>query len=215
MIARKKHFIFDMDGTLSDTGRATAKAIKAVEKRYQLPTINDSHIRNAMGIGGLDFYRCLYPSVPEDILVKIEPEVDVLEQEAIQTIGADILFPGITLMLTALTQKGCDLHIASTGSKCHVEGTLQATGIKSFFTSVSCGEPAKISMVQRIVSGSDPRDWAMVGDMYKDAEAARGNNILALGAGFGYLAEEDFSLFDAVLDVPMDLLAYCATFDTK
>ena len=210
MTVRKKHFIFDMDGTLSDTGMATAKAIKAVEKHYQLPTINNSHIRNAMGIGGLDFYRCLYPSVPEDILVKIEPEVDVLEQEEIQAIGADILFPGVNEMLAALVQAGHDLHIASTGSKNHVEGTLLATGIKPFFTSISCAEPVKISMVQQIILDTDPEDWAMVGDMYKDAEAARANNILALGAGFGYLAEKDFSLFDVVLYAPGDLLAYCS-----
>jgi len=210
MNVRKKHFIFDMDGTLSDTGKATAKAIKAVEKRYPLPMIDDSHIRNAMGIGGLDFYRCLYPSVPDDILIKIEPEVDALEHEAVQALGADILFLGVREMLAALVQRGHDLHIASTGSKSHVEGTLHAAGIASFFTSVSSNEPVKIAMVQRIISDSNPQDWAMVGDMFKDSEAARANHILALGAGFGYLAEEDYTLFDAVLRTPGDLLDYCA-----
>jgi len=213
MNPRKKHFIFDMDGTLSDTGKATLKAIKIVEERYRdrypLPSIDESHIQNAMGIGGLDFYRCLYPTVPEDMLIALEPQVDLLEHEAVQAIGPDILFPGVLEMLAALLQGGYDLHIASTGSKTHVEGTLQAAGITSFFTSVSSDEPVKIDMVQRIISGTDTEDWAMIGDMFKDSEAARSNHILALGAGFGYLAKEDYALFDAVLHKPGDLLAYC------
>ena len=200
-----KRIIFDMDGTLCDTAKATLAAVKTVEKRFKLPPITYEHIKKSMGIAGLEFYRSMFPGLPEDVLVSLEPVVDALEQDIIQSMGADILFPGVYELLEALWQAGYELHIASTGSKVHVYGTLDATGIESFFTGISCGEPAKISMVRHIIADSDPKEWAMVGDMYKDSEAAKGNNIMALGAGFGYLAEQDFLLFDAVLDTPKDL----------
>ena len=203
-----RHIIFDMDGTLSDTGKATLKAIDIVKARFQLPPVTYADVQNAMGLAGLEFHRALFPGISDDVLANVEPAVDALELEAVQNMGAEILFPGVSDMLAALWQAGYGLHIASTGSKTHVSGTLEATRIEPFFTSISCDEPAKISMVQRIIAGSNSKEWAMVGDMYKDSEAARGNNILALGAGYGYLAEADYPLFDAVLDTPMDIWAY-------
>jgi len=203
-----KRIIFDMDGTLCDTGKATLTAIKMVENRFNLPPITYADVQNAMGLAGTEFHRCMFPDLPEDVLLKLEPVIDLLEQDAIQSLGSDVLFPGVSDLLEALWQAGYELHIASTGSKSHVHGTLDATGIESFFTGISCGEPAKIAMVRRIIADSDPQEWAMVGDMFKDSEAARGNNILALGAGFGYLAKQDFSLFDAVLGTPKDIWGY-------
>ena len=204
----KPDIIFDMDGTLSDTGRATEKAIKAIEERFHLPSITYNHIQDVMGIGGLDFYRGLFPNVPEDVIVALEPVVDALEDEAIRDLGTTILFPGVNEMLTTLKEAGYRLHIASTGSQNHVNVTLQAANIKHLFTTISCDQPEKISMVRNIIAGSDPGKWAMVGDMFKDSEAAKGNNILALGAGFGYLAKEDESLFDAIIKTPRDIWAY-------
>lgn len=210
-MTKLKHIILDMDGTLSNTAKATGTAIKKVESRFNLPPITDDIIRDAMGIAGLDFYRHMFPTVPEDTLIKLEPEVDALELAAIQELKRAILFPGVVEMLTALQQAGINMYIASTGSNVHVNGTLQAAEIKHFFAGIHSGEPAKIEMVRRIVGGGNPffpSEWAMVGDMYKDSEAARGSGILALGAGFGYLAEEDHTLFDAVLKTPEDILNY-------
>jgi len=207
-MTKLKHIIFDMDGTLSDTAKATGAAIKQVEKQFDLPPITDTIIRDAMGIAGLEFYRHMFPTVPEDTLIKLEPEVDALELAAIQSLKQSILFPGVVELLTALKQAGINMYIASTGSNVHVHGTLWATEIRDFFIGIHSGEPAKIDMVRRIVGDCCPTEWAMVGDMFKDSEAARGSNILALGAGFGYLAEEDHALFDAVLKTPGELLKY-------
>lgn len=206
-----KHIIFDMDGTLSNTAIATAAAIKQVNDKYNLPKITDEHIRNTMGIGGLEFHATLFPTLPMETLLKVEQDVDRLEEEHIVKMGEKMLFDGVKDMLAKLTaRQNITIHIASTGSKRHVHATLTATGIYDLFTSISCDEPAKIDMVKKIVGNSDPAGWAMVGDMYKDSEAARGNGILALGAEFGYLVKENFSLFDYVLSVPGDIFQYMA-----
>jgi len=205
---KKRHIIFDMDGTLSNTAKATLTAIDQVRDRFILPPIDDSGVRDAMGIAGLDFFRKMFPTVAEDVIVKLGPEVDALELASIQSLGATVLFPGVIEMLETLRQAGIKMYIASTGSHVHVDGTLQATGIKHYFEGIYSGEPAKIDMVRRILGDACPSEWAMVGDMYKDSEAARGSNMMALGAGFGYLAEEDHPLFDAVLTTPADLQKY-------
>ena len=205
---KKKHIIFDLDGTLSDTAKATAAAISRVEKQYELPKISISHIHAAMGLADLEFYAHLYPNESAEKLMKAGAAIDSLEEEAIKAIGKEILFPGVMDMLTGLVNNGYNLYIASTGSENHVYTTLISAGIEKLFTAISCGEPAKILMVKNIIAGRDPQKWVMVGDMFKDSEAARNNNILALGAGFGYLAEEDRRLFDGALSEPGEIYDY-------
>ena len=208
MNLKKKHIIFDMDGTLSDTARATLAAIQAVEKKYDLPTITIDNIRSAMGLAGMEFFGHIYPEVPAEKLAPAGDEIDALESEKIAEIGEKILFSGVAEMLESLKKDGYILYIASTGSEHHVEVTLQSSGIKKYFTGISCGKPEKISMVREIINDRNPSEFLMVGDMFKDSEAARGNNIRALGAAFGYLAKDDYGLFDAIIDKPMDVYDY-------
>jgi phosphoglycolate phosphatase-like HAD superfamily hydrolase len=203
-----EHIIFDMDGTLTATARATKIAVDAVRGRYGLPFVSESQIRSAMGLGGLEFHAKLFPGVPEETLAAVGRDIDGLEAANVKKIGRDILFPGVREMLEALAGKGYPLYIASTGSARHVGNTLRSAGIRQIFTGIYNGEPQKIGMVKRIVAGRDPGGFAMVGDMFKDAEAARGNGIVALGAGYGYLDAEDAGLFDAVLDKPGDIFLH-------
>jgi len=204
----KKHIIFDLDGTLSNTAKATMIAITEAEKQLKLPKVTEDQIRDAMGLAGLAFYEYLYPQVSQEVLLDIENIVDAAEEVAVKTIGKEILFPGVVDMLMGLLEKGCFIYIASTGSKNHVYNALSACNIEKFFTEVSCGESEKILMVRRIIAGRNLNEWAMVGDMFKDSEAARGNKILALGAGYGYLTKSNFPLFDFVLSTPMDIFNY-------
>jgi len=204
-----KHIIFDMDGTLSNTAIATAAAICQVEEKHNLPKISDEHIRNTMGIGGLEFHERLFPGLPLEKLLQVEQDVDTLEEAHIVKLGDKILFEGVKDMLISLSSRqGITIHIASTGSLRHVNATLKATGIYNLFTSISCDEPQKIDMVKKIVDGGNKAEWAMVGDMYKDSEAAQGNGILALGAAFGYLTRENYPLFDKILLTPGDIFDY-------
>ena len=200
-----KNIIFDMDGTLSNTAIATLASVKEIESKYQLPPLALETIHRAMGIGGFGFYKLLFPTVPIETLRKVEAEVDVLEDIKIAEIGKAILFPDVYEMIVSLKEKGIRLHIASTGNPNHVKVTLTSSGIMPFFTTVSYDEPDKIEMVRRMIGNGNPREWAMVGDMFKDSEAARANHILAIGADFGYLSPDDYHLFDRIIYEPMEI----------
>jgi len=197
-----------MDGTLLDTARATAKAFEMVREKHLLPKMPIEKIYEAMGLHGLEFHAHLFPDRSIDELAAIARDIDVLEDDMITEFGKDVLFPGVYDMLQNLHEKGISMYIASTGSKSHVNTSLTACGIKDYFSAISCDEPKKDDMVRALIGNSDATLWAMVGDMFKDSEAAINNGILALGAGFGYLSKDDYSLFNEILKTPADILNY-------
>jgi len=205
---RKRHIIFDLDGTLSDTAKASTAAMNEVRVLYDLPEVSEIEIRSVMGFADPEFYYRLYPGYPQKTLNEVRCKVNCLEDNIIESLGKSILFPGIEDLLNDLSKKGYMLHIASTGSTAHVHTTLNSSAINHLFEGVHCNELEKVKMVKGITAGHNKEECLMVGDMSKDSDAARANNILALGAAFGYLTLEDYHLFDSILHTPTDIYKY-------
>jgi phosphoglycolate phosphatase len=201
-----RHFIFDIDGTLSDTAKATAKVIGALSEKWGFPAVGEASIKEAMGYPSLEFCRRLIPMCDEGRLRRFEAELSFAEDAAIRVIGTAILFPGVADTLIRLREMGAELYAASTGSPTHVATVLEASGIRSLFTKICCGKPQKIEMVRKIIKMDDPFRFIMVGDKRFDAEAAERNGIHSVGAGYGYCAKIDYDLFDEIISHPEALL---------
>jgi phosphoglycolate phosphatase len=204
-----KHFIFDMDGTLSDTAKATTIACNEAAKKMGLPPFPAERVKAAMGYPGLEYYQVLLGNVKQEIILTFQKETDLGEAREIQRIGREMLFPGIEEILTELKDRGVELYIASTGHPDHIKLLLDVTGIRPFFKSIHCGRPRKVEMTGEIIAAAGASflgDWLFTGDKHIDAEAAKGNGILAVGAGYGYCLEKEKHLFDIIVETPGDLL---------
>jgi phosphoglycolate phosphatase-like HAD superfamily hydrolase len=154
----------------------------------------------------VEFWQKILPGFDKEFLRRFEAELSAEEDLIIETMGIAILFPDIARALERLKERGADLYIASTGSPAHVEATLGASGIKRLFKGIHCGRSRKIEMVGEIINQDDPVRWIMVGDKCFDAEAAKGNGIYSIGAGYGYCDKNDYCLFDEIIDSPERLL---------
>ena len=200
--------IFDMDGTLCDTAIATTAASNEILHEMGLEPIDIERSRRAIGWSGPEIFFKLLPGHNEETVLRFGENLEEVEARYIKEQGGDLLFSGVLEMLEALHAEGIPLHIASTGSPSHVKQSLEITDTKQFFESISCGQPDKIDMVSEIIRTNDPEGfWIMVGDKVKDSDAAHGNDILAVGAGYGYCFEDEHHLFDRVAATPKELLA--------
>jgi len=205
---RIKHIIFDLDGTLSDTAKATTVAMNEVGVQYNLRKVSEVDIRSVMGFADPEFFYRLYPEYPQEVLNEVRYKVNDLENSIVESLGKSILFPDIEELLNDISEKGYMLYIASTGSTAHVHTTLNSCAIYHLFKGVHCNESDKINMVKGITAGHNKDECLMIGDMIKDSDAARANGIIALGAAYGYLTLEDYHLFDSILHMPGDLYKY-------
>jgi phosphoglycolate phosphatase len=198
--------IFDLDGTLSDSSILTMAALKYAAPIHGLPIPSEDDVRRATGYPNPEFYYLLYPDFPRHTVYSMGQLVEQEEQKILSSVKDRLLFNGCSRLLTQLREKGISLCIASTGDREHVFSILKETGIIELFDTISCGSPDKTEMLREmILNGGKSGPFIMVGDMKKDYEAARMNNILSVGACYGYCRREETD-FDFYIDEPLQLL---------
>jgi len=201
-----RNIIFDMDGTLIDTAKATVPICLQCAEDFGLPKLNPNYIRELIGWPNPEFYYRMYPDFPRDLIDFYGEEVEHKEARYIETLGKDILFPGVQELLNVLKSNGFYMAIASTGSQEHVDVCLGASGICSFFDTVQCGEPDKVEMVRRIRQAGPKGEWLLVGDKEKDSTAGNKNNMITIAAKYGFGTQEEFQTFDLWIETPLELI---------
>lgn len=205
-IKNVKNIIFDMDGTLVNTAKATIPACQESAVKFGLPVKQPDEIAKMIGWANPEFYLRLYPDFNPELIYSFAEETEIKEKRMIEEMGAEILFPGVRELLEYLKLQGCYLAIASTGSLEHVETSLKVTGIYDIFDTINCGESEKGSMVKRIIEGGPSGEWLILGDKSKDSHAGRINEIITVAARYGFGFDEEYEQFNAGIDKPLELL---------
>jgi len=197
--------IFDLDGTLSDSGILTMAAFKIILPRHGIEIPSIDAIRRTTGYANPEFYYILFPDIPKEKVRIVAEEVEKKESLDLSSYSEELLFPGVRELLHKLKEKNICLKIASTGDTDHVFPIVKVTGIEDLFEKISCHRPDKTEMLRELTTEGEKSGYVMVGDMKKDYEAARANGITSIGACFGYCVKEQ-SNFDYYVDHPLDIL---------
>ncbi len=187
--------IFDMDGTLVDTAKATVPACQEIARQMKMPVAQSEAIRKTIGWSEQEFYQKLYPMQDSKLLRQYGAAVEVYEALLIEALGTDLVFPGIFELLECLAANSNFLAIASTGSVSHVDIVMKSTGLAKYFSVIKCDEPVKTDMVSQIIQTEKNCRWVMIGDKSKDAIAASENGMISIGVEYGYGTEDELSLF--------------------
>lgn len=198
----ESHILLDLDGTLTDSRpgilnsyRATLRALGHVpDPAFDLtiavgPPMHDAmtlvlhHYGDTRIEEGIAAYRAHYA------------EIGLYE---------NAVYDGIPELLTALTQAGRKLYLATSKRLLFAEIILQHFGLTRFFTTIYGALPNgaidhKPEMLAHILAteGIDAADTVMVGDRRFDIEGAIANNIRGIGALWGYGGRAELELAGA------------------
>ena len=191
----KNLIIFDLDGTLLDTGEGIIKSIKFALEKFGFLVPNEEICKSFVGPPLKKRFLELFDSD--------EQTADALLACFREEYGKGDLFlaspyPGVEKCLKELRERYA-LAVATNKSEIQATELLKKFGLASYFD-IICGSDMKASLTKvQIVAnaaqrpGFSPTNCIVVGDSGNDAEAAAklGMRFIGVTYGYGFKSETD------------------------
>lgn len=184
----KKTILFDLDGTLTDSGEGIIKCASLALEHFGLPVPDWEEMRTFVGPPlGDSFIR---HGVPEE---RVEEAIAVYRSRYIP-IGKfeNHPYPGIRELLEQLKQQGHTLFVATSKPEAMSIEILEHFDLAKYFQQI-CGatmdgtRSSKEAVIEYLIDGNG-RDsqMVMVGDTRFDILGAKAHGIPAVGVAWGY-----------------------------
>ena len=211
---RKKHLVFDLDGTLIDSAPDIASAVNALFSEIGVAPVGLEEVRRMIGDGA--------PVLLERALKLTGASQDAsrlmaryAEHYAANTRGLTTLYPGVVETLNELASSGCRLGLCTNKPYLPTLDVLKGFGLDHLFGAIVAGDtmverkpdPAPLLEVVRQLAGT-PASAVMIGDSAVDLRTAEAASMDAIIIPSGYGMEpvrhsimaESFKELPAILE---------------
>lgn len=208
----KKTILFDLDGTLTDSGEGIINCAILALEHFQLPIPDRQTLRVFVGPPLHETF--IKFGVPAD---KAEEAVAVYRSRYVP-IGMfeNAPYPGIRELLATLKEQGHTLYVATSKPEWMAEEILKKFELDGYFDRI-CGATMDTSRTEKSqviayllsLTGS-AENAVMVGDTKFDVIGAAAHNIPTVGVSWGYGTVEDMQQAGAacIADTMDELLEY-------
>lgn len=183
-----KAILFDLDGTLTDSGEGIIKCAKLALERLCIPIPDEKTMRSFVGPPLSDsFRRCGVPAESVDEAIR-------LYRSRYLTVGKfeNFPYPGIREMLETLLRSGHRLFVATSKPETTAQEVLEHFALDSYFERI-CGatmdgsRSTKSDVIAYLLSQiGSLENTVMVGDTAFDVIGAAAHHIPTIGVNWGY-----------------------------
>lgn len=192
---KKKAILFDLDGTLTDSGEGIINCAWMTLEKFGLPLPSRTEMRVFVGPPLTETFARF--GVPENRL----DEAIALYRSRYIPIGAyeNTPYPGIRELLEHLQQDGYRLYVATSKPEAMSVRILEYFDLAKYFTRI-CGAATdrsrntKEAVLAYLLQETGETDsTVMVGDTVYDVIGARALGIPCIGVSWGYGKPEDLT----------------------
>lgn len=196
----KKSILFDLDGTLTDSGEGIMKSAVYALAHYGIEAPSEAELRTFVGPPLTESFARF--GVPQDQLVKA---VEIYRSRYIP-IGRfeNTPYPGIRQLLEKLKADGHRLYVATSKPEWMSIEILEHFDLAKYFDMI-CGASTDFSrnskeavIAHLLESCGAQENPIMVGDTAYDVIGAKEHGIPAIGVDWGYGLNEDMEIAGAV-----------------
>jgi len=183
-------YIFDLDGVLTDTMDAHARAWGVIADELGVP-FGEADLKSFRGLARAACLETLFsrmPDPPRHLASQLLDRKADLYRSATAAMGMGVLFDGVRELLVALRQRGVSLAVASASREAWP--LLAQAGIAQLFDVVSDGhfdgrpKPAPDQVLSITAAlGMSPERTVVFDDSWLGIEAAQSAGALAIGVG--------------------------------
>ena len=196
----KKTVLFDLDGTLTDSGEGIINCAALALEHFGLEVPSREEMRVFVGPPLHETFRRF--GVPAD---KTDEAIRVYRSRYVPTgMFENTPYPGIQALLEALKKEGYTLYVATSKPEEMSVTILERFGLAPFFDRI-CGastdssRSTKDAVIAYLLEQSGAKeDMVMVGDTKYDVLGAKAHGIPAIGVSWGYGSVEEMREAGAV-----------------
>lgn len=196
----KKTVLFDLDGTLTDSGEGIINCATLALRHFGLPIPAYADMRTFVGPPLRDSF--IRFGVPAD---QADEAIRVYRSRYIPTgMFENTPYPGIRELLEALQAEGYTLYVATSKPEEMSVTILEKFDLAKYFhricgASIDSSRSTKDAVIAYLLESSGAKeDMVMVGDTKYDILGAKAHGIPAIGVGWGYGKVEEMEAAGAV-----------------
>ena len=203
-----KQILFDLDGTLTDSGEGIMNCAEITLAHFGLPIPERSEMRSIVGPPLKDsFRRYGIPEAELDLAVEIYRKHYIAKGQF-----ENYPYPGIADLLQKLVKDGHKLYVATSKPETMSQNILKHFGLDQYFT-IICGavsdhnRSTKEQVIEHLLSQLDSKDkLIMVGDTIYDVKGAAFHGIPCVAVTWGYGIVDEMKNAGAAIVSTMDEL---------
>ena len=186
-----KYILFDLDGTITDSGEGITKSVQYALKFFDILVDNLKDLNKFIGPPLKDSFKEYYKFDEEKANLAL---VKYREYYADKGIYENSLYDGIIDLLDTLKKNNKTIILATSKPEVYAKQILEYFKIDKYFTFVAGSDfeetrVKKGDVINYALEGAEIFDLSkviMVGDREHDIIGAKDNNIKSIGVLYGY-----------------------------
>lgn len=211
----KKYFLFDLDGTLTDTGEGIMKSAQYALDAFGFPHEPPENLRRFVGPPLHLSFQNFYGLTEPEAKAAVEK---YRERYRVKGVLESPLYPGIKELLDRLSRQAT-LCLATSKPLLFARQILDMREIAPNFSVIvganmdgSMTDKAQVvAEVLRQLGNPPPEEAVMVGDREQDVLGAGANGLETIGAGYGYAVSGELEAAGArwIVSTTAELFSLC------
>lgn len=194
-IADMKAYLFDLDGTLTDSRAGLYPAFRSGLKSIGVHDVRDDRLATFLGTSLPEIFRTMRPDVTQS---EIAAGIDAFRATYDVTgIVANALYPGVLKMLEGIRTRGATTWVVTSKPEFQAVRVVKHLDLDPYVAGVIGAGTAELDTKAELVAralaaahvGSD--EAVMVGDRSYDIIGALANNVQAVGVLWGYGSQQE------------------------
>lgn len=207
-----KTVLFDLDGTLTESGIGITRSVAYALKKRGIEETDQKKLDRFIGPPLIDTFQELYGFTEEEARQSV---ADFREYFSVKGIFENRVYDGAERMLQALQKAGKTCILATSKPEEYAVQIMERFGLVKYFAKI-CGATMdekrtdKAAVIAYAMDGTDKDTAIMVGDREHDVLGARAQGIPCIGVLYGYGSREELeaSGADCLAETPEDILQF-------